>query len=134
MLIKNTYQEFDFNGCDRILALLIGANGEIYEGSNHQECFYDYCRDLEELSNWNLNWEDEDDVSKITHSLFMNENEPFYGFDIWLLNGKKYLVPHFRHNLEKCLNIIINYNKNRNYILGIYKDFLSLQGYVIAIK
>lgn len=46
MRINNTCLEIDFTGCDRIVAVLVGENGEIYEGDTHQECLHDYCMDV----------------------------------------------------------------------------------------
>lgn len=139
MEIRYTDREIDFAFYDRTTAILICENGRIYENNNHQECFYDYCKDLNNNPQNIKNWDDLEEVAKVTHSLFMDEEKKIYGFDVWKdykHPENQYLVPHFKHNLKECLDIIVTYNKKRNYILGVYKhdDFQSLKANIITIK
>lgn len=135
MRIKNTCLEIDFTGCDRIVAVLVGENGKIYEGDTHLECFHDYLTDLNIKSHWNItDWNDEEKVSEITHSLFKDEYTKLYGFDVWTDRGKQYLIPHFRHNLEQCFDIIQEYIMAKNYILGIYKDFHTVTADIVTVE
>lgn len=140
MKIEYTNMEIDFAFYDRVTAILIGENRKIYESNNHQECFCCYCKDLNNKQSWNIkNWDDEEEISGLTYSLFMDEEKKIYGFDVWKdykHPENQYLVPHFKHNLKECLDIINKLSNERGYILGVYKhdNFHSLIAKIITIE
>jgi hypothetical protein len=54
--------------------------------------------------------------------MFQDESQEIYGFDVFTDDENQYLVSHFESNMDACYDLMNDYAKEHNLIMGTFID------------
>lgn len=112
--------------CDRITAIMV-IGGKMYTSDcDHQDCYQEYCDEhgIDSGVDWDDNFDEaQAELIKVTNSLFEDEKEDAYGFDIFEgYDDQYYLTSHFPSNMKSCYDMMTCYAKEHDCKLGTFFD------------
>lgn len=110
----------------RITAIMV-IHGEMYTSNcDHQDCYQEYCdkHGIDSGVEWDENFDEaQAKLIEVTNSLFEDEEEDAYGFDIFAGDDDQYyLTSHFPSNMEACYEMMTHYAKEHDCKLGTFFD------------
>lgn len=126
-----TEKKINTDEMDREVAILV-IDGVLYEAYNHQEALEDARKNYFTDLGIDLDcYEDFEKACSITHKMFQ-DNEA-HGFSLYVDYDRKtetetkYIISHFEENFKSCEELIRNYAKENDCILGTFLDESNYQ-------